>query len=191
MFWICSRKKLKVPCFSNFFGKRSTEKTLARIGWKTQLVCLLHGCCFIQRTHLLDCRGASPNSTQLQKLQVANFSANMLLCAELKQKVRLFLVFEGRIPSDPRKSLKKLCTLCQFFWKKINLTKTDSLKIKFESWRFLRGKIHTRISFSEFSIVESVASIQREREREHSMATWIVFTISCVLLFLTFFSWPI
>lgn len=109
-------KNKKVPCFPNFFGRRTTEKTLARIRWKTQLACLLHGCCFLKRTHLLDCRGTSPNSKQLQKLKWQNFSANMLMCAELKQKVRLFLLFEGTSPLEPRKSLKKLRILCQFFF---------------------------------------------------------------------------
>jgi hypothetical protein len=163
--------------FSQFFGNWS------------QLACLLHGCCFLQRTHSLECRGASPNSKQLQKLQVANFSANMRMCAELKQKVRLFLLFECASPWNPGRVSKSSVSYANFFSKKFNLTKTDSLKIKFKSWRFLHGKIHTRISFPEFSIEESVASIQGETE--HSMATWIVFTISRVLLFLTFFSRPI
>lgn len=126
-----------------------------------------------------------PNDSRSCKWQTLVLTC---LCVQsLSKKLGSFLCLRTH-PLEPRKCLKSSLSYANFFFK-IILTKTDSLKIKFRSWKFLCGKIHTRISFSEFCIIESVASIQREKE--HSMATWIVFTISCVLLFLTFFSWPI
>jgi hypothetical protein len=116
------------------------------------------------------------------------------VCRAEAQKLRLFLLFEGAHPlgTSPGRVSKSSVSYANCFFKKINLytnRRFFEIQIQRNLEGFFGGKIHTRISFSEFSIIESVASIQRERERENiQWQTWIVFTTSCILLFLTFFS---
>jgi hypothetical protein len=153
--------------FSQFFGNWS------------QLACLLHGCCFLQRTHSLECRGASPNSKQLQKLQVANFSANMRMCAELKQKVRLFLLFECASPWNPGRVSKSSVSYANFFQKNLTLQKQILWKSNSNLEGFFMGKSIQGFLFLNFPLKSQWQAFKERQNIQWQRGLCSLFHASC------------